>query len=896
MREWLTRLGDWLRRDRLDAELTEELRFHREQLERQARSDGADSDEAVYTASRRLGSALRAREESRDRWSWPWLDHSLQDARYALRGLRRSPGFTVTVVLTLGLGIGANAAMFGVIDRLMFRPFPFQTDPGSVHRVYLQTQGRGRPFTNYTIPYTRYLDLRRETRSFSQYAGFAERTLAVGSGEAGREQRVAAVSGSFFDFFEARPVLGRFFATSEDSIPRGEDVVVLAHAFWQEEFGGRNVIGRILPIGTLGYTIIGVAPKGFVGVAENPPPVAFIPITTVAANEGRWDINTYYTRYNWDFVSVMVRRKPGVTVAVAEADLSNAFARSRDAQRLINPAVASAAVARPRGIVGPLKTAAGPDAGLEAKTLVWVTGVAVIVLLIACANVTNLMLARILRRRREIAMRLALGVSRPRLVTQLLTESLVLALFGCAAGLGIAQWGGTVLRLLVIPGAAAGGFVVDWRTLAVAGTVALAAGVVTSIGPALLALRGDLATTLRAGAREGTYQRSRVRSMLLIVQGALSVILLVGAGLFVRSLGNARAMHLGYDAQPVLMARPNLRGLELDSVATLQHHHRLLETAQRLPGVVTAARVNTRPFSTNMELLFVDGIDSVQKLGRFVIQFATPEYFRVMDTRVLRGRSFTSADGDRAPRVTVVSESMGRALWPDQDPIGKCIRISADTMPCTTVIGIAEDAAYNTLLDEKRFTHYLPVAQSRYAGSGNILLLRMNGTDPSASTERVRRALQQAMPGQGYVTVQPLEGFVDAQRRSWTLGATMFAAFGILALLVAAVGLYGVISYNVAQRTHELGVRIALGAQSRDVVKLVVGQGLSFVLSGVTIGLGVALLASRWIQPLLFQQSARDPATYGVVAAILFLVGLLASALPALRATRADPNAALRSD
>jgi predicted permease len=895
MREWLARLRDWLRRDRLDRELTEELRFHREELERDARADGAGADEARYAARRRLGNPTRVTEESRDRWSWPWLDHLMKDVRYALRGLRRSPGFTTTVVLTLGLGIGANAAMFGVIDRLMFRPFPYLRDPASVHRIYLQTTSRGRVFTNFTIPYTRYLDLKRTTSSFSEYAGFAERTLAVGAGEAGREQRVAAVSASFFDFFDARPTLGRFFGASEDSIPRGATVVVLGHAFWQARFGGRNVLGQTLLIGTLGYTIIGVAPKGFVGVTENPPPAAFIPITTVAANEGRWDINTYFTRYNWDFTSVMVRRRPGVAEAAADADLTNAFVRSRDAQRLINPGVAPATLARPRGIAGPLKPAAGPDAGLEAKTLLWVTGVAVIVLLIACANVTNLMFARILRRRREIAMRLALGVSRHRLVGQLLTESLLLALLGCVAGLGIAQWGGAGLRLLVIPGGAAEDFVADWRTLAVACVFALAAGMMTSIGPALFAIRGDLASTLRAGAREGTYQRSRLRSALLITQAALSVILLVGAGLFVRSLGNVRAMHLGYDAEPVLMAHPELRGFEMDSSTDARYHDRLLQTAQAIPGVESAARVNTRPFSTNMELLYVDGIDSVQKLGRFVIQLATPQYFKVIGTRILRGRPFTAADGDRAPRVTVVSESMARALWPGREAIGRCIRISADTMPCTTVIGIAEDAAYNNLTDAKWFTHYLPLAQFR-PGSGNILLLRMSGREPSSEVERVRRELQRAMPGQGYVTVQPLEEFVDAQRRSWRLGATMFVAFGILALLVAAVGLYGVISYYVAQRMHELGVRIALGAQSSDVVRLVVGQGVRFALAGVLLGLTLALVASRWIQPLLFQQSARDPATYGAVGGLLLVVALVASFVPALRATRADPNTALRSD
>lgn len=339
MREWLARLRDWLHRDRLDAELTEELRFHREQLERQARSEGADSTEAGHAASRRLGSALRAREESRDRWSWPWLEHFLQDLRYAFRGLRRSPGFTATVVLTLGLGIGANAAMFGVIDRLMFRPFPYLRDPGTVHRVYLQSTYRGRTGTNFTIPYTRYRDLVRGTGGIAQEAGVTERFLAVGTGETARERQVAGVSASFFDFFEVRPVLGRFFGATEDVPPLGAAVVVLGYGFWKSELGGRPVVGQLLRIGPVDHTIIGVAPEGFVGIAETEPPAVFVPITAFPLAAGENKTSDYFTNYNWDWTTVMVRRNPGITQKMVSAELGKAYIRSRNAARAINPAV-----------------------------------------------------------------------------------------------------------------------------------------------------------------------------------------------------------------------------------------------------------------------------------------------------------------------------------------------------------------------------------------------------------------------------------------------------------------------------------------------------------------------------------------------------------------------------
>ncbi|NOT07051.1 MAG: ABC transporter permease [Gemmatimonadales bacterium] len=895
MREWLARLHDWFRRDRLDRELGEELQLHREHLERDARAEGVGAEEAVFAARRRLGQVTRYQEEARDRWSWPWLDHLRQDLRYAFRGLRRSPGFTTTVILTLGLGIGANAAMFGIIDRLMFRPFPYLRDPGAVHRVYLQWHDRGQRQLPTTYQYTRYLDLLKWTTGFSQLAVVSHGRLAVGLGDVARERQIARVSASFFDFFDARPTLGRFFVAAEDATPMGAPVVVLSHAFWQSEYGGDDVVGKALQVGNVMSTIIGVAPPGFVGVGE-PDPAVFMPITTYAGSVSLPnDPSAYFTRYDLGWVNVIARRRPGVSVEEASADLSRAYLLSWNAERLIDPEVTPPELARPTAMAGPLKAAAGPLAGLESKTLRWVMGVAVIVLLIACANVTNLMFARVLRRQREIAVRLALGVSRGRLLAQALTESLLLAALGCLTGLAVAQWGGAALRRLYLPSVSSLDVFTDWRTLGAATALALAAGLITALGPAWLATHSDLATTLKAGAREGTYHRSRTRSALLILQGALSVVLLIGAGLFVRSLNNVRQMRLGYDAEPVLMASQSLRGLRLNDSARVALGRRLLEAARTVPGVERSTWVSSIPFwSTSTTAFFVPGVDSVRHLGRFTYQLSTPGYFATMGTRIVRGRAYDESDRAEAPRVVVVSEAMAGALWPGQDPIGKCMRIGADTMPCSTVIGVAEDAVQNSLTDDQRFRYYLPLDQFRPA-NGHTLLLRMRGS-PIQQVEGVRRALQRVMPGQSYITVRPLDELLAGQRRSWQLGATMFVAFGFLALLVAAVGLYGVITYNVAQRMHELGVRIALGARSSHLVRLVVGQGVRFAVAGVTLGLGAALLGARWIQPLLFRQSATDPATYGVVAGLLLLVACAACVVPAVRATRADPNSALRSD
>ena len=825
-----------------------------------------------------------------------FLDELTHDVRFAFRTLRKSRGFAATVILTLALGIGANAAMFGVVDRLMFRPYAYLRDPSTVNRVYLRSTYRGTTSTSWHTEYARYLDLKRWSRSFDEWSGFATRSMAVGVGDASRERQVAAVNATFFRFFDAPPALGRYFVAAEDTTPRGADVAVLGYGFWKSELGGRNVLGEVLQVGNIPATIVGVAPEGFAGVDDANPPAVYIPITTYAGSQPTERTNPkYYTRYNWGWMEMMVRRKPGVTVEQASRDLSQAYARSWNAEREIEPTLTPAEIAKPNAIAGAMKLGAGPDPSLEARTALWVTGVAAIVLLIACANVANLFLARALRRQREIAVRLALGVSRRRLMMQTLTESLVLSLIGSAAGLLVAQWGGLAIRRLLIASEGASVDVMtDWRTLGVAVGAAMVAGLLTGLAPALVSGRGDLARSLKTGPREGTYHRSRTRATLLVLQGALSVVLLVGAGLFVRSLGNVKAMRMGYDAEPLLLVTRNMRGMDMSDSARAQLGRTLLAAAQEIPGVESAVWMSSVPFwSTSSTNLYVPGIDSVRKLGRFTYQTATTDYFSTMGTRILRGRGFTEADRANAPMISVVSDGMAKVLWPGKDALGQCMRVRADTMPCTTVVGIAEDMVQGDLTSDKKYQYYLPLEQA--SPGGGFVMLRMRG-NPAAQQEAVRKAMQRVMPGQSYVTTKPFIDIVDQQRRSWQLGATMFVAFGVLALVVAAVGLYGVIGYNVTQRMHELGVRVALGAQARDILRLVVGQGVRFGLAGVALGTLLAYAASRWLEPLLFQQSPRDPVVYTAVSAMLVLVALAASGAPAVRASRADPNTALRSE
>jgi predicted permease len=824
------------------------------------------------------------------------LDTLRHDLKYAIRGLRAKPGFTIAVVSTLALGIGANAAMFGIVDRLLFRPPARMIDPETAHRVYPYQTFRGEERVCCDGQYARYLDLVRFTSSFSAVTGYTRRDLAVGSGEASREMSIGIVSANFFGYFDAPPALGRYFGEAEDQPPEGSPVVVLSYPMWQTRYGGRaDVIDTTLQIGPVVYTVIGVAPPGFVGMWADRPPAAFIPITSYAAGSRfGGDVNWWET-YSWGWMSTMVRRKPDVSIAAANADLTQAFYRSYQAQVIEQPRVQPIEIAKPRGIAGSILAERGPRASDTGKVATWVGGVSVIVLLIACANVANLHLARALRRRREIALRIALGVSRGRLLRQLLTESTLLAVLGGAVGLLIAHWGGAALRSTLLDRSEAAGGLQDVRTVLFAGGAALLVGLLTGLAPVLQARRADLTSDLKTGVREGGGHRGAgTRRALLILQSALSVILLVGAGLFVRSLQNVEEMRLGYDVDPVLLANLNMRGVTLDSAESVALRYRLLETARATPGVENASLQVAVPFwSTWSVSLYVDGIDTVGKLGQFNLNAVSPEFFQTLGTRIIRGRGIGPDDSENSPRAIVVSEAMGRVLWPGKDPIGQCIRVRSDTLPCTYVIGIAENIKAQSLAADSGFYYYLPATQFNIQGAG--LFLRVRG-DPSRQAESIRAVLQRDMPGASYITMRPFEEIVGSQKRSWRLGATMFVAFGGMALLLAAIGLYSVIAYDVVQRTHELGVRRALGAQVLDAVRLVVSDGLRIALIGIVAGLVVALWASKFVEPLLFDVSAKDPTVFILVSGILLLVALAASSVPALRASRVDPNVALRTE
>ena len=895
------RLRALFRRDAMEAELDDELRFHLErETEKHVRA-GLSRGQAERAARIAFGGVDRIKDDARDARGITAWDTLSRDLRYAWRGLASRPGFALAVISTLALGIGANAAMFGIVDRVLFRPPPYLADMERTHRVFLHYVFDSDVRRDRHFSYRRFLDLQEHTRSFERMAAFGSREIALGTGAATRQMRVAVVSGTFFGFFDAAPALGRFFTPAEDSVPAGAMVAVLGHAHWQSAYGGRaDVLGERLHVGDQIYTIVGVAPPDFVGIADEGAPVAFLPLTSFASARGPM----YYQTYNWSWAEILMRRKPGVTLEEATADLTNAWGRSWETEVSSYAArggrrAPSAAEVQARGELASVLLARGPDASPTARVSAWVMGVAFIVLLIACANVANLLLARALARRREITLRLALGVTRRRLYQQLATESTLIAVLGGVAGLAVAHFAAQGIRSFFIASGTSG-TVGDTRTILFTAAITLVVALLTGLAPAMHALRSDLAGALKSGAREGTYRRSRTRSALLVLQGALSVVLLVGAGLFVRSLSNVRGMDMGYDVDPVVLIQGVPRGQRLGKDERNALLDRLVAAAATVPGVQSVTRSASVPFYSfeGRGAPQIPGRDSLSRLGSFSLQIGDESYFRTMGTAIVRGRGILDTDRRGAPMVVVVSDAMARAVWPGQDAIGQQFRLPGQDMPTLTVVGIAEDIRAGRLQGKPELWYYLPADQygAMFDEALSLQILARVSGRADDYLDDIRRALQPNMPGEGFITTLALRSILEPRQRSWEFGATMFVAFGGLALLLAAIGLYSVIAYAVAQRSHELGVRIALGAGVADVVRMVMRQGLTFALAGILIGGVIALWAGRFVEPLLFNQSPRDPVVFGAVAAVLVLVATAATLRPALHATRVNPTEALRAD
>ncbi len=853
--------------------------------------------DAVATASRLHADARAdgrtAPSETRRRT----MEFILQDLAFALRSLRRDRTFTAFAVATLALGIGANAAMFGIADRLLVRGPDHVLDPGRVVRLYMDARGSGgREYTADTFGNVT-LDLMRERTRVADREGIAGYTNSVqtlGSGPRARAIHVSFASANLFPMLGASAAIGRFYNETEDSPDVAQHVVVIGMALWRGQLGGtEDVIGRRLTINDEEYTVIGVAPAGFTG-AELGPVDAWAPLDLI----GPRVIDSWRTGWNGQWFKIVMRLRPGVTFeqVAAATTAAHRAAYSGDEK----------GVAAGRLRVAPLSA---NDDGVEATdvTIVrWLAAVALVVLLIACANVVNLLLARGAHRGRELVIRAALGASRARLVRLMLLESMLLAVAGGLLGIGLAYAIGGSARRLLFAGVDWPASPIDLRVLLAAGIVIVATGFVVGLIPAAKASKFSVAASLKTTARDGGVRHGTLRVGLTVAQSALSVALLVGAGLFVRSLWNVRTLHLGIDADRILRVEVNRPAIgkipdgparDAERTRRRSFYGDAAERIRGLPGVQHTAVSVGLPFSYRFGVsVRPTGMDSMPRVasGGPSVSAVSYDYFATVGTRIVEGRSFTPADRAGSERVAIVSSLMARTAWPGKRAVGQCLQVFTDSLPCTRVVGVAEDTHRARLRENPPMHFYVPLGQEVGIG-GSALLVRGVGS-PATLIGDVRKALFGMDPTITFATLAPVQDLIDPQVRPWRLGAIVFALTGALALLVAAIGIYSVTSYFVTERKHEMGIRIALGAGSGRVIALVARGAMGMALVGVAVGVGIAFAAARFVQPLLFDESAYDPAIFVAVAALLSIVALAASIIPATSAGRIDPLDALRAE
>jgi predicted permease len=882
------------RRSSIEAETDAELRFHFEERVAALMAAGRTRAQAEAEALARFGpfeesrarlvEAARYREETLnmlDRLSSLW-----QDLAYVARQLRRSPGFTIAVLLTFALGIGANATMFGVIDRMLLRPPAFVKEPDNVVTL---VAGRDQAFGQRTANYPVYRALRDNAAAFERVAATAGVSVPLGRGEGAQNVSGLLATATYFPMLGVSPALGRFFREDEDQPPMGAAVVVLSYGFWQRQFAGAtDAIGRTLILGDRLFTVIGVAPRGFAGLDLVAPDV-WIPMTSASALQpmgAGWATTSVAT-----WLRVFARMRPGVPIERAAAD----------AMRIAREAAPDAFFTGPgwRFRLVPIMQARSAEQGTSARVMTLLGLMSVIVLLITCANVANLLVARGLRRRREIAVRLALGVARSRLVSQLVAESVLLAVLGGLAALLVAFWGGAVVQRLLLADVPIDSSLVDGRVLLFTAAVAIAVGVATGLLPALAASSPDVADTLKQGTRDGGGRRSRMRNVLLGMQAALCFVLLVGAGLFVRSLSRLGSMPLGVDLDRALVGTMNLRAAGCSRTEIDAIYARALEQVRAMPGIAAAAVGVTVPFGPSYgAAVAVAGPDSMIHPST-MFNAVTEDYFRTLGSRIVAGREFSASDAEGARPVAIVNEILATRIWGKQSPLGRCIHFRADTAPCAEIVGVVENVRRQSIFEDSSNFAYVPLAQARTTLSDRRLLIRpAQPLDARRFIEPVRVAMQMSVPQLPYADVHLFADMPTVQRelRPTRLGAALFGAFGALALTLAAVGVYGVVSYDVGQRTREVGIRLALGARESHVARLVVWDGVRIVAVGTTIGFAAALFSGRFVASLLYQVSARDPVVFMSIGATLLVVATVACIVPAIRAMRVDTVVALRAE
>ena len=850
---------------------------------------GMSAGEARREAERRFGDVARRRKKivATDRRRvvmgkrGEFWDAILVGLRQTSRGVRRSPGLAMAVVLTLGLGIGVNAAMFGVVDRILLRAPDHVVEPDLVRRVLWDGMFFGQAAI---IPASTYPDV-EDLRTIPEFASVGALTgsipLTLSVGENASQVMAIKATHDFFTTVGVRAHLGRFFAPEDDRFESALTAVV-SYEFWQRSLGGdAGVLGRTLDLSGHEATVIGVAPRGFTGIDLARVDVWLPAVAAEYAQSG----DRFFNSRTYFWLEPVVRLKEAASVGSAEAQATALHINGREGR--VDPDLLIVTTA-------PLIAAHGPNPSAESKVARWVAGVSLIVLLIACANVANLLLAQGTGRRREVAVRLSLGVSRGRLLREMVFETLVLASVGGLVALAVAHWGGGVIRAVLIPEVVWSTSSRSGRVVAFTALLSVAAGLIAGFGPAVQSTRADLTRDLSGGGRGVSRTRARVRGGLTVAQATMSAVLLVGAGLFIQSLVEVRSLDLGLDVDRLVMATLEFHGEEPDALETTRLYDEAMDAVGRLPGVTAVAGTDMLFQWASIEHLSVPGLDSlpVPPGGGPFYYAVSPGYMQTIGLSVLQGRPILDSDVAGGPPVAVVNETMAQAFWPGQDPLDGCFHI-AEAEACTRVVGVVEDASRAGLEVGNTLAYHVPLAQTEGAPAG--IYVRTEG-DPGELAAALAPALRSFSPRIRFAQVQTFRELLDPHTRSWTLGAVLFTAFGILALIVAAIGLYSVLAFDVAQRTREIGIRAALGAQKTRVLRGVVIAGARLAVLGIFLGLGVAFVAAPYAKGVLFQVDRAEPMVLAVVATLLMFVAVIASVVPGLRATRVDPMEALRAE
>ena len=890
------------RRRFLDDDVREEIESHIEMQADLNRRSGMPPDEALQAARRQFGNVAAVRERLHDFHGFGWVETFIGDVRYAVRSLGRSPAVSLAAALTTAIGVGAVASMFSVLQTLLLAPPPHVERADRVFRVHtlLPAARAGEepvPFMRTSYPF--YERLADHADSLESVAAYAETDLAAGAGPAAAMARVVMVSAGFWRTLGVGPALGRFILDGEAHPATGARVVVLGHAFWQRRFDGRpDVLGETLRIKGRPYEIVGVTPRGFRGV-ELFDVDLWLPLFADEDGSGRavnW--HTFGSSVN---LTVVGRLRPDVTGAQASAQLTGlqrGFLEETYGPMLQADAARNERYRQARVLLGPVTGGLGSDLRPipEARVTAWLVGVAVVLVAIACLNVAGLLLLRAMRRRHEIAVRLALGISRSRLARLLLTESLALALLGGAAAFAMLILSRAWLQRTILPAMAwESAAVVNPSVLAVAAAATLLTAFAAGVGPLWYVVR-DALPAVHGRVLDAPGGRSRLQGGLLAAQGALSVILLVGAGLFLRSLHNATTLDIGLDRDNGLSVRVDFTGTGRGPDDVARFYESALERVSALPGVARASLAMSIPLRMarggSFRLPGSDGVLTTPSGAVPLVNYVTPGFFEATGMRTREGRDFLEAERVRG-QVMVVNETLARLAWPDRPAVGECV-YRFDQEACTTVVGVVADARRFRLVGEEPHPYFYEPLPSDDTGP-RALLVRM--APGQRRLDRVlRREISALDPGVPFIRIETLGEALDPQIRPWRLGASLFAVFGLLAVLLAAIGLWSSVSYAVSRRKHEFAVRLAVGASRSGLVRLVLSDGLRTALIASAAGLLIAAGAAHLIADLLLDVSPRDPAVFAAVAAGVLAVGTLASLWPALRASRVDPAEALRAE